>query len=51
LESLPQSIWIENVTLEKIDSVDKNSKSVSCEIKLAIFDDNSSNSDQVNPTR
>jgi Tfp pilus assembly protein PilO len=51
LEGLPQSIWIENVILEKIEGVDKTSKSVSCEIKLVIFDDNSNISDQGNPTR
>jgi Tfp pilus assembly protein PilO len=50
LEGLPQSIWIENVILEKIENIDKASGSVSCEIKLAIFDDNSNISDQGNPT-
>lgn len=49
LERLPQSIWIENVTMEKVENVETKGKVVSCELSLAIFDDNPNNSDQDNP--
>ncbi|MBN1591344.1 MAG: type 4a pilus biogenesis protein PilO [Pirellulales bacterium] len=44
LESLPQTIWIEHLEIEKGGV---NSHNVSCSLKLVIFVDNANNSDQI----
>ena len=44
IEKLPARIWVDEVTLERAD---QDGKTVSCELRLAIFADNFEISDQV----
>ena len=48
LESLPQTIWVKDLVIDKTDS---SGGSVDCELRLVIFADNPGNSDYVNHSK
>ena len=48
LERLPQSIWIENVTIEKEAETEKDGGSVTCKLSLEVFVDKAESSYQEN---
>ena len=48
LERLPQSIWIENVTIEKDGETEKDGGSVTCKLSLEVFVDKAESSYQEN---
>lgn len=48
VERLPQSIWVERVTIEKTEQTEKNGGSVQCELSLEVFVGKSESSYQEN---